>query len=62
MAQFAAVLRSGPYSQLRLVLPSKTPAKGNNVSVSPMLRQLREILIRESANHGQTGAQGTIAF
>jgi hypothetical protein len=27
-----------PYSQLRLVLPSKTPARGNNVSISPMLR------------------------
>src|SRR5258708_28966470 len=29
-----------PYSELRLVLPSKTPAKGCNVSVSPMLRLL----------------------
>jgi hypothetical protein len=31
-----------PYSELRLVLPSKTPAKGDNGFVSPMLRLLRK--------------------
>jgi hypothetical protein len=40
VAQFAAAHRSGPYSELRLVLPSKTPARARNVSVSQMLRLL----------------------
>src|SRR5450631_1443212 len=31
-----------PYSELRLVLPSKTPARGDNGFVSLMLRELRE--------------------
>jgi hypothetical protein len=40
VAQFAAAHRSGPYSELRLVLPSKTPATADNGFVSQMLRLL----------------------
>jgi hypothetical protein len=34
VAQFAATHLTGPYSQSRLALPSKTLARGNNVCVS----------------------------
>jgi hypothetical protein len=34
VAQFAATHLTGPYSQSRLALPSKTLARGNNVYVS----------------------------
>jgi hypothetical protein len=38
VAQFAATHLNRPYSQSRLVLPSKTPANTRNVYVSLMLR------------------------
>src|SRR4051812_34246292 len=38
LTRFVAADLSAPYSQSRLVLPSKTPARGNNVSVQSMLR------------------------
>jgi hypothetical protein len=36
-----------PYSELRLVLPSKTPARGGNVFAKPMLRPLRADLSKD---------------
>src|ERR1700688_2658562 len=48
-----------PYSELRLVLPSKTPARGDTASSSPMLRPLRVIFSKVCCPRAISVVQGT---